>query len=89
MKEKLKIVFFAAYFLAAPLAGYYWNNHVWEERLQAEGGRIIQEQFNMMSEWGTGGTLPVPSGMYYISHLYSSNIILKGAGRDNTTLRWK
>jgi hypothetical protein len=33
MREKLKVAFFAAYFLLAPLAGYYWNNHVWDARL--------------------------------------------------------
>jgi hypothetical protein len=90
MSDKFKIAFFAAYFLLAPLAGYYWNNHVWRERIQLEGGRIIQTQLSMMVEWGTGGTLPIPSGEYILSSVgIPPGVDLHGENRDNTILRWK
>ena len=65
MNEKLKIAFFAAYFLLAPLAGYYWNNHVWSERIARERGRIIEEQINASIDAG-GGMIHIPSGIYII-----------------------
>lgn len=63
-REKLKIIFFAAYFLLAPLAGYYWNNHVWVERIQRERGRIIEGQFKWAAKYGE--TIFVPAGNYII-----------------------
>lgn len=36
MKEKMKIAFFAVYFLLAPLAGYYWNESNWASFTEAQ-----------------------------------------------------
>jgi hypothetical protein len=67
-REKLKIVFFTVYFLLAPLAGYYWNNHFWVDKIQRERGRIIEAQMEMAAQ--RGGVVFIPGGTYH----------MKGAG---------
>ena len=64
MMENLKIVFLAAYFILAPLAGYYWGRDAWIVMMQRERGRIITEQMKMAAKYG--GTVFIPAGNYMI-----------------------
>ena len=95
MKEKLKIAFFAAYFLLAPYVGYKVAEGIWKsayiswvESKEKEDGLRMRWQIETFQKLNPdGATLPLPGGRYIVDRTinlkYSKSGYTYFGGRRN------